>query len=145
MNVPQKKSVSVAESCTGGLLASAFTKEAGASDYFLGGVVAYSNHLKSTLLDVPEDMLEQHGAVSPEVAQEMAESIMRISGSDIGLSTTGIAGPGGGSSQKPVGLVYIGIATLTHTEVSECRFSGDRQAVQQQAVEYAMALYEAKL
>lgn len=145
MNYPKDVTIAVAESCTGGQLSAYFTKTQGASDYFLGGVIAYSNSLKSTLLDISEDSLKEHGAVSDIVAQEMADAVMRISGSDIGISTTGIAGPDGGTSEKPVGLVYIGIATLIETHVVACHFSGDRHSIQQQAVDKAVELLETSL
>ena len=99
--------VATAESCTGGLLASVLTDVAGSSAYMLGGVVSYSNHAKMRLLGVQDATLQTHGAVSAESAAEMAQGVRRLLGSDIGLSTTGIAGPGGGTPDKPVGTVYL--------------------------------------
>lgn len=126
----QKKTFALAESCTGGLVSSLLTKESGASDYLLMSAVTYSNNAKTALVGVPESMLAQHGAVSPEVAKAMAEGALRVSGADVALSITGIAGPGGGSESKPVGLVYFGIATKDGTITKERRFPGERNQVQ---------------
>jgi nicotinamide-nucleotide amidase len=104
------KTVAVAESCTGGLMAEKLTRVPGSSAYFLGGIVAYSNEAKMSLLGVPEELLAAHGAVSNPVAQAMAEGVRDRFGADFGVSTTGISGPGGGTEEKPVGLVSIGIA-----------------------------------
>jgi nicotinamide-nucleotide amidase len=106
----QGRTVAVAESCTGGLIARKLTDIPGSSDYFLGGVVAYANRAKQTQLGVPERLLVEHGAVSKPVAQAMAVAVRERFGSDIGIATTGISGPGGGSDEKPVGLVYLAVA-----------------------------------
>jgi nicotinamide-nucleotide amidase len=106
----QGKSLAVAESCTGGLIAQKLTDVPGSSDYFLGGVVAYSNAAKVSLLGVPEALLREHGAVSEPVACKMAEGVRARFGADFGIATTGISGPGGGSEEKPVGLVYVALA-----------------------------------
>ncbi len=105
---PAGLTVAVAESCTGGLVGKHLTDVPGSSDYFLGGVTAYDNRVKTEVLGVPADMLAAHGAVSPEVAAAMAEGVCRLLGADCALSTTGVAGPDGGTATKPVGLVYIG-------------------------------------
>jgi PncC family amidohydrolase len=99
--------IATAESCTGGLLASTLTDLAGSSDYVLGGVVSYSNQVKRQLLGVRPDTLQEHGAVSPETAAEMAQGVRRLLDVQVGVSATGIAGPGGASPDKPVGLVYL--------------------------------------
>lgn len=104
------KTAAVAESCTGGNIAHRFTAVAGASEYFLGGVVAYSNEVKTALLGVDPAVLEREGAVSREVAEQMAEGVRRATGADYGISTTGIAGPGGGMPEKPVGTVWMAVA-----------------------------------
>ena len=122
----QRLTVAIAESCTGGLIAHTLTNISGSSDYFDRGIVSYSNEAKSELLGVPEDMLKEYGAVSEQVAKAMAEGIRTTSNVDIGIATTGIAGPTGGTKEKPVGLVYIAISTLENTVVKKFQFSGDR-------------------
>jgi nicotinamide-nucleotide amidase len=122
----QKRTLAVAESCTGGLIANKLTNVPGSSAYFDGGVVAYSNASKMRLLGVPESILKQSGAVSTETAAAMAEGVRRGGGTDIGLSTTGIAGPSGGSDAKPVGLVYIGYSDSGRTVTEKHIFLRDR-------------------
>ncbi len=122
----KQQTVSVAESCTGGGLGAMFTEIAGSSDYFWGGVIAYDNRVKMSLLEVSAEALNHHGAVSDIIAQQMALGIKKRLGTDWGVSITGIAGPGGGTDIKPVGLVYIGIADPDgNVEGVECTF-GDR-------------------
>lgn len=131
-----------AESCTGGLLAGAITEIAGSSDVFAGGVITYSNALKHDLLDVPADMLARHGAVSETVARAMAEGALCRLGADMALSVTGVAGPGGGSPEKPVGLVHFAAALKDWPTLHrECRF-GDkgRSEVRCLSVDAALAL-----
>lgn len=123
--------LAVAESCSGGLISQKLTSIPGSSDYFLGGVVSYSNDLKVKFLGVPDDLLRDKGAVSREVAEAMATGIKTRTGANIGLSVTGIAGPTGGSPEKPVGTVYIGIATLEGTWATRFQFSGDRQQIRE--------------
>ena len=119
-----------AESCTGGLIAALFTEIAGSSDVFERGFVTYSNEAKEDLLGVPTDLIHKHGAVSAEVARSMAEGALQHSLAQIAVAVTGIAGPGGGTDQKPVGLVYIAIAGLDgETDVQELRFGDIRSAV----------------
>ncbi|AFM42115.1 competence/damage-inducible protein CinA-like protein [Desulfosporosinus acidiphilus SJ4] len=130
--------VSTAESCTGGLLGAALTQEPGSSEFYLGGVVSYSNSLKQQLLGVNEKTLGLFGAVSEEVAKEMAEGIRTRSGSDFAVSTTGIAGPGGGSDLKPVGLVYIGFASTEKVYAQKFQFYGERESVRQLTVQAAL-------
>ena len=123
------KTLSVAESCTGGLIGHRLTNVAGSSNYFQGGVVSYSNQSKADMLDVDSKTIEKHGAVSGETAEEMARGIRVRMKSDIGLSVTGIAGPEGGSREKPVGTVYIGLNCLDHGFSRRYRFWGRRKQV----------------
>ena len=118
----KKLTISVAESCTGGLIGKRLTDNAGSSEYFLGSVTAYSNQLKTTLLNVSDGIINEHGAVSEQTALEMAKGIRNKTGSNIGLSTTGISGPGGGTKTKPVGLVYIGLVTAEKSIVKKYNF-----------------------
>lgn len=118
--------IATAESCTGGLLAHLLTSISGSSTYFEHGVVSYSNTSKMQLLAVPKRLLDQYGAVSEQTAAAMAEGIRKKAAVDIGVSTTGIAGPTGGTQDKPVGLVYIGISTKHRTVVKRYQFSGNR-------------------
>ena len=137
--------VSVAESCTGGLLGNRLTNIAGSSRYIERGVIVYSNRAKEELLGVPEPLLRAHGAVSEPVARAMAEGVCRISGSPCGLAVTGIAGPDGGSAEKPVGTVYIGCATPEGIEVRRCRFDGDRVAIKWQSSQTALDMLRRRL
>jgi len=118
--------LAVAESCTGGLISKKLTDTAGSSAFFLGGVISYANTLKSKYLNIPTQLLEKYGAVSREVAEAMAVGVKNNSLSDIGLAVTGVAGPDGGTDDKPVGTVYIGIATSEATWVAKFHFLGDR-------------------
>ena len=132
--------ISTAESCTGGLCAAALVDLPGSSTWYSGGVVAYSNAIKHELLDVQKGVLEDHGAVSEPVALAMAEGVRSRCRSSVSCSTTGIAGPGGGTPDKPVGLVWIGIATPTGTHARRYHFSGDRLSVRQQTVDACFEL-----
>ncbi len=125
----QGKRLAVAESCTGGMLGKLITDVPGSSNYFWGGVNSYSNEAKQLLLGVAEETLTSYGAVSKETAREMAQGIRKLSGTDFALSITGNAGPGGGSPDKPVGMVYIGVAHASGCEVKELRFVGGRDAI----------------
>lgn len=127
------KTLALAESCTGGLAAELMTRTPGSSRYFLGGVVAYANQAKTTLLAVPAQLIETHGAVSAEVAVAMAEGARARLGADFGLAFTGIAGPDGGSEQKPVGLVHWAVATASETQTQQRVFSGSRLDVRRRA------------
>lgn len=118
--------IATAESCTGGLIASTLTDVSGSSDYFDRGVVSYSNRAKIELLGVPKELLVELGAVSEPVARSMAEGIRKQSKVDIGISSTGIAGPKGGTKDKPVGLVFIGISTEKETIVKSFNYAGNR-------------------
>jgi len=137
--------VSVAESCTGGLLGNRLTNIAGSSRYIERGVIVYSNRAKEELLGVPEPLLRAHGAVSEPVARAMAEGVCRISGSPCGLAVTGIAGPDGGSAEKPVGTVFIGCATPEGIEVRRCRFHGDRVSIKWQSSQTALDMLRRRL
>jgi PncC family amidohydrolase len=136
----QSGRLAVAESCTGGGLGAAITDQAGSSAFFLGGVIAYDNHLKTSLLGVPESVLVERGAVSLEVAKRMAAGCRTRLGADVAISITGIAGPSGGTAEKPVGLVFIGVATVPTVTAHEFLFSGDRAGVRRQAVQAALRL-----
>jgi nicotinamide-nucleotide amidase len=132
--------ISAAESCTGGLLAQRLTSIAGSSSYFLGGVVCYSNELKTAWADVPPELIAAKGAVSPEVAVALAEGIRRRVGSTLGVGITGIAGPGGGSEEKPVGTVHVAISHAGGIKDRAARFPGDREAIRWQASQVALDL-----
>ena len=130
--------LTVAESCTGGLLAERLTRIPGSSDYFLGGAVTYTNQLKSLVLGVPSKMLREHGAVSEPVARAMAEGVKQTYRSDYGIGITGVAGPGGGSEEKPVGTVHIAVAGPRGTAHKRIRFPGDRERVRMQSAQFAL-------
>jgi nicotinamide-nucleotide amidase len=130
--------IAVAESCTGGLVAERLTTVPGSSTFFRGGVVCYSNDLKSAWVDVPAEMIEARGAVSNEVACAMADGVRRRAGSTLGLAVTGIAGPGGGTVEKPAGTVHIALGNGTATKERAFRFPGDRERIRQQASQSAL-------
>jgi nicotinamide-nucleotide amidase len=137
--------LSVAESCTGGLLGERLTSVAGSSRYFLGGVVCYSNQLKTQLLGVPEELIKHKGAVSADVAEALAKGVRRRTRSVLGLSITGIAGPEGGTPDKPVGTVFISLADAHRVKTEKHRFLGDRERIRWQATQAALALVRRKL
>ena len=132
------KTLAVAESCSGGLICHRLTDISGSSDYFQGGVVTYSNQAKMDLLAVPPTILEQHGAVSPDTARAMALGAQKLFHADYGLAVTGIAGPTGGTPEKPVGLVYMGLATPAGVETRRHQFPGDREMVKVLTAETAL-------
>ena len=134
----KKLTLAVAESCTGGYLGHRITNVPGSSDYFLQGVMAYSNQAKIDLLGVPPGKIEKYGAVSSQVAADMADGIRDRSGADFGLSITGIAGPSGGTKDKPVGLVYTALAADEETLVKKNLFLGNRNAVKFQSSQRAL-------
>lgn len=140
-----KKTIAVAESCSGGLLANRLTNVSGSSAYFERGVVAYSNRAKMEILGVPADFIEKFGAVSAECAVAMAEGVRRISGADLGVSTTGIAGPTGGTPEKPVGLVYIGFAKAGESYSKHMQFINDRITNKERTVQAALNLLRKEL
>ena len=133
------------ESCTAGLLSKIITDAPGSSEVFDLGITTYSNEMKTKMVGVPEEILAAYGAVSPETARAMAEGIRRVSGADIGVATTGIAGPDGGTKDKPVGLVFVGCTLKGHTVVKRCFFGGDRQTIRYRAVREALSLLYCQL
>jgi nicotinamide-nucleotide amidase len=137
--------LAVAESCTGGLLSERITSVSGSSRYFLGGAIVYSNELKTGLADVPASMIERHGAVSAEVAKALAEGIRYRCGATFGVGITGVAGPSGGTPEKPVGLVFHALAGNTGTDVLERKFPGDRQRIRRFASQLALDMVRRQL
>ena len=137
--------LSVAESCTGGMVSQRITSVPGSSRYFVGGAVVYDNSLKSGLADVPSILIQQHGAVSREVAASLAEGIRKRCNTSLGVGVTGIAGPGGGTEEKPVGLVFHAVADGNSTDVIERRFPGDRDLIRQWATTQALDMVRRKL
>lgn len=137
--------LAVAESCTGGLVASRLTSISGSSRSFVGGAVVYSNELKTSLAGVPAELIEQHGAVSRQVASALAEGIRDRCGATFGVGVTGIAGPGGGTEEKPVGLVYLAVTDGKQTDVIERNFTGDRDRIRQFAAQQALDIVRRRL
>lgn len=133
-----KLNLSTAESCTGGMIAAAITDVPGASGMFKGSIVSYSNEWKMNLLNVPKKVLIEYGAVSPECAEQMVENLCQTYGTEAGISVTGIAGPGGGTQEKPVGLVYIGVKLKNKTVVKQYNFPGKRDTVRRRTVATAL-------
>ncbi|NIM99985.1 MAG: competence/damage-inducible protein A [candidate division Zixibacteria bacterium] len=134
----EKKTIAVAESCTGGIIGARFTSVSGSSKYFERGVVTYSNEAKTELLNVPKDIIDKHGAVSEEVARLMAEGVRSLAKTDYGLSVTGIAGPTGGTAQKPVGLVFIGFAHENGSFAQKFLFGENRKSNRERAAQAAL-------
>jgi nicotinamide-nucleotide amidase len=137
--------LSVAESCTGGLVAERLTSVSGSSRYFIGGAVVYSNELKTQFADVPADLIEHFGAVSEQVSKALAEGIRKRCGTTLGLGITGVAGPTGGTAEKPVGLVFHALASETGTEVVKRNFPGDRARIRWFASQQALDMVRKKL
>ena len=137
--------VAVAESCTGGLLAERITSISGSSRSFVGGAVVYSNQMKTELAGVPEEMIHRHGAVSREVAAALAEGIRYRCESTLGVGITGIAGPTGGTAEKPVGLVFHAVASGSGTEVIQRSYAGDRKRIRKFASTMALDMLRRKL
>ncbi len=138
--IKKKLTLSICESCTGGMLGSIITGVPGSSKYFKGGVIAYSNDIKKRVIGIKEQTLKKFGAVSNQTAREMAKGVRRITNSDIGISITGIAGPGGGSKIKPVGLVFIALATRNKLLVFKFNFKGNREQIRKKASAKALRL-----
>lgn len=139
------KTMSTAESCTGGAIASMITSVPGSSEYFLGSVVSYANSVKTDVLEVPSDIIKEYGAVSEECVRAMAEGVRKVTGSDYSVATSGIAGPGGGSTDKPVGTVWIGISSEKGTEAFRCQVRGDRKRNIERFTSYALNHLRVKL
>ena len=136
--IEKQMTVTTAESCTGGLLSGTIVNVAGVSDVFHQSYVTYANSAKHELIGVPEETLETFGAVSQQTAKAMAEGAAKAAKANVALAVTGIAGPGGGTKEKPVGLVYICCCVNGHTEVIECHFSGSRLEIRQATVAKAL-------
>lgn len=134
----ENKTLATAESCTGGMLAALLTDKAGSSQWFSGSVVAYSNDVKAKLLGVPQSVLMEHGAVSEPVVLAMAEGALKAVGTDVAVSLSGIAGPDGGTPEKPVGTVWVGWADKNGSRARLFQFEGSRAKVRQQAVMAAL-------
>lgn len=143
--VMRQKTVAVAESCTGGLLAERLTRIPGSSNFFLGGVVCYSNELKTKLAGVPAALMETYGAVSKPVAQALAEGIRARTGASLGVGITGIAGPSGGTAEKSVGLVFVALADERGTQVREFHFPGSRERVRHWASQMALEMIRRRI
>lgn len=137
--------LAVAESCTGGLLGYRITNVPGCSEYYRGSIVAYAPDVKERVLGVPRQTLVDHGAVSEATARQMARAVRRLIDADLGISVTGIAGPGGGTPEKPVGLVYIGLATADGEFVERHVWEGDRRETRTRSVEAALRLLQGYL
>ena len=136
----KKLTLSICESCTGGMLGSIITQVPGSSKYFPGGIIAYSNEVKQKTVGVKPATLKKYGAVSAEVAREMAQGVRKRFKSDIGIGITGIAGPSGGSKRKPVGMVYIGIAYNKMIFAEKYLFKGNRDYIRKKACKQALVL-----
>jgi len=141
----KKLSLAICESCTGGMLGSVITSIPGSSKYFSGGIIAYSNDAKTGIVGVREDTLKKYGAVSAEVAVEMAKGVHKKLKSDIGIGITGIAGPTGSSKKKPVGLVYIAISQRRKITVKCFLFKGNRDAIRKKACKEALFLLNSSI
>lgn len=133
--------LSIAESCTGGLICDRITDVPGSSDYFMGGMVNYSNESKEKHLGVPMDEIKKYGAVSPQVAKKMAQGVRKAFGTTIGLSTTGVAGPTGGTKEKPVGLVFIGLSHRRRTLVMKLDLKGNRRMIKEKATKKVLQYF----
>jgi PncC family amidohydrolase len=136
----RRETLAVAESCSGGLISHRVTNVAGSSEYFLGSVVTYSNKAKEAMLGVSRSDLEMHGAVSESTARQMAEGVRRCFGSDWAVAVTGIAGPSGGTAEKPVGLVYVAVAWLNGAVVERNQFDGDRFTIKSKTADRALSM-----
>ncbi|MFH1354791.1 MAG: CinA family protein [Candidatus Omnitrophota bacterium] len=143
--IKSQRSVSVAESCTGGLLSKLLTDHSGSSQYFILGVVCYSNKAKKSILKVPDRLIRKNGAVSEPVAVNLAQNIRKLAKTDFGIGITGIAGPTGGTPAKPVGTVFIAIASKTKTTCRRLHFKGRRNSIRKQSALKALSLLKGQL
>ncbi|MGI5824790.1 MAG: CinA family protein [Bacillota bacterium] len=134
----KKLHISLAESCTGGMVAAALTAVSGASEVFELGVVSYSERIKNCIIDVKQSTLEKYTVYSAQTAEEMALGVLKLSGADLSVAVTGLAGPNGGTKERPVGLVYISVAGFGRVMVQEFHFSGNRTEIRRQTVENAL-------
>ncbi len=134
------RTCATAESCTGGMIGSLITAVPGSSEVYLGGVVSYANSVKAGVLGVSSETIDTFGAVSEKCAAEMAEGARRLTGADVAVSVTGIAGPGGGSAEKPVGLVWFAVATKSGTRSEKAIFAGSREDVRRSAAMHAVGM-----
>ncbi len=137
----RKWTLSVSESCTGGLICDRITNVSGSSDYFMGGMVTYSNESKAKHLGIPLNYIKRYGAVSPQVARKMAQGVRKAFGTNFGLSTTGVAGPTGGTKRSPVGRVFIGLASGRRTWVWKEDLKGNRKEIKKKATEKALQYF----
>jgi nicotinamide-nucleotide amidase len=133
--------LSIAESCTGGLICDRITNISGSSDYFMGGMVTYSNESKAEHLGIPLDFIKRYGAVSPQVARKMAQGVRKAFSTTFGLSTTGVAGPTGGTKRSPVGRVFIGFADEKRAWVKKLDLKGNRREIKEKASEKALQFF----
>ena len=140
-----KLTISTAESCTGGMVAAKLISYPGISASFLEGAITYSNEAKMKRLGVRKETLDAYGAVSEETAREMAEGVAKASSSNTSIATTGIAGPGGGTDEKPVGLVYIAVHVNNKTIIEKCNFSGNREEIRISATNHALKMLKDEL
>lgn len=141
----KNQTITFAESCTGGLIVSEFTAISGVSSVLNGSVVSYANEIKSQWLGVGEQTLLNHGAVSSQCVEEMLRGVVKMANSNHAIAVSGIAGPTGGTENKPVGTVYIGVMIVEEITIEHCYFNGDRGSIQEQATEYAIALFKKKI
>ena len=139
------KTMSTAESCTGGTISQLITSVPGSSAYFLGGVTSYANSVKTGVLEVPEEIINRYGAVSSECVAKMAEGVRKLTGSDFAVATSGIAGPGGGTDEKPVGLVWIGVSSANGTETYKVQYNGDRKRNIERSAAFALNKIRCKI
>ena len=137
--------LSIAESCTGGLICDRITDVSGSSDYFDGGMITYSNESKAKHLGIPLDDIKKYGAASPQVAKKMAQGVRKAFGTNFGLSTTGVAGPTGGTKRAPIGRVFIGLASGRRTWVWKLDLKGNRREIKKKATEKALQFFYEKL